>query len=950
MSFGACRALVSLLLTLVATIVMALPVAASTDALTERFTTTYTVVPGEGRIDVDIRFRLRSRSQFRSQEWGPIVVEERAVPSLRGEEFTLIGPYQTANGLWKTFQVLTPDIGAGEEPRLLLVYSIDASVTQPSQILARTPARVDSSYFYICLPGQDADIGRVQIEVEDSSAWTLTQSGTPLQKTGTNGLDSGQSRVPAEIFTCVEGVRVNELRTDTFIGPAGRQIELQAWREAPEWLPVAEARSKPALDRIHRFLDHDIPGEGPVIIRMAPSRELGGYASAHDTPGVVQLDEDAGVTDPEHQLAHAWFTTDTFSELWLREGMALWTASAMGGEACAPVGPNKSDLDLSAWQVVRPNMGGVGVDVIDQQDEAACGIVSAVATRMPAEQWREVIGSLLDSETKYVGSSGPMAASSPTVDYREWLDAVDERGLVPAAADPAFAANLDELDFAQDLLDAYGIAGDGPELAERSAARAYYHQFLADAAPLGAPLAVRRAMDDWLFGDATAALDMSYEVVEALDEADQMLPTAGLVPLIQRRFENATSVEEIEAVRTEAFELLERASELVEPLGQLLVVSPPAWELPAAIDAAIDARRFDDAMAAIPPAVEIAQDITAADEALPTAGLVELFAPRYRESATQAELEDLAADAAQVRREAEETGRALGLLRTEAGEWQIPAVVTDPIDAGQIATGRTVIEDARAVVAAAQAADIALPEARLSADIRPKFEAVTSADGMASLRADAETRSGEAQSVGSALKLLGDRVPDWQIPAVVTEPVAARDFAAAALTAGAARRWVERASQADEDWPEFGALDRAREGFESAQSLEDLEAGATLAQKWWDAADAINGAETAVRSLEENGDLLTDFGLWGVDVVGPLQEAKDAAFAGNVELAFTKSSGVVTLINNAASSGGLRLAGLVFLAVAVLGVLGLWVILRRQSGPPWARQTKPHWIKKGKKK
>ena len=57
---------------------------------------------------------------------------------------------------------------------------------------------------------------------------------------------------------------------------------------AADWLP---------LDAIHRFLGHDIPGAAPVVIREAPSRKAGGYASAHDTPGIVQLDENAGVID-----------------------------------------------------------------------------------------------------------------------------------------------------------------------------------------------------------------------------------------------------------------------------------------------------------------------------------------------------------------------------------------------------------------------------------------------------------------------------------------------------------------------------------------------------------------------------------------------------------------------------------------------------------------------------
>jgi hypothetical protein len=49
-------------------------------------------------------------------------------------------------------------------------------------------------------------------------------------------------------------------------------------------------------------------------------------------------------------------------------------------------------------------------------------------------------------------------------------------------------------------------------------------------------------------------------------------------------------------------------------------------------------------------------------------------------------------------------------------------------------------------------------------------------------------------------------------------------------------------------------------------------------------------------------------------------------------------------LNDAEPAGSLRLAGIIFFGVAVLGVLGLWVMLRRQAGPSWARSTKPHWV------
>ncbi len=276
-----------------------------------------------------------------------------------------------------------------------------------------------------------------------------------------------------------------------------------------------------------------------------------------------------------------------------------------------------------------------------------------------------------------------------------------------------------------------------------------------------------------------------------------------------------------------------------------------------------------------------------------------------------------------------------------------PAAVTDPVEAGQITAGRAIIEDARAVVSAARAADTSLPQAQLSTDIRPRFEAVTTPAQMAALRAQAETRSAEAQAVGNALNLLSDRVPDWHIPEVVTKPVEDRDFAAAALSAAAAQKWIEQAWLADQAWRDFGALDRIKDDFENAQSLAELEDGAATAEKWANAANYIGRAENAAQRPR---DLLTDFGLWGVDVDTPLQAAREAGLAADVTEAINKSSEVISLIDGGSSSGSLRLAGIVFFGIAVLGVLGLWVILRRQSGPSWARQSRPHWIESGSRR
>jgi hypothetical protein len=204
-----------------------------------------------------------------------------------------------------------------------------------------------------------------------------------------------------------------------------------------------------------------------------------------------------------------------------------------------------------------------------------------------------------------------------------------------------------------------------------------------------------------------------------------------------------------------------------------------------------------------------------------------------------------------------------------------------------------------------------------------------------------EKRRDEAQAVGDALSSLNTLVPTWQIPAVVADPVAAGDFEAAAETASAAQDWIEFAYAAQEDLPQIDAMDRIRDDFENAGSLDELRAGARLAEEWAEAANHVSNAITA--AAKPRG-LLAQFGLWGVNVQPTLDEALAAAIAGDVPTAINKSGEVISVINSGSSSGSLRLAGLVFFGVAVLG---LWYIFQRRAGPPAPGTGGPPWAAAG---
>jgi len=218
---------------------------------------------------------------------------------------------------------------------------------------------------------------------------------------------------------------------------------------------------------------------------------------------------------------------------------------------------------------------------------------------------------------------------------------------------------------------------------------------------------------------------------------------------------------------------------------------------------------------------------------------------------------------------------------------------------------------------------------------------------VAAANEDAAAASDGQPAVDEAIASIEVLVPDWALPPAVTEPLAAGDIDIAGRAAAVASIWVTAADEAQRLLPELNALESIRADFEGAQSLTDLRDGAALAERQEQAAALVREAK-AKAALDR--DLLTNFGLWGVDVDAIVDEAVAAAIAGDVQEAINKSADAISKIDGGAGAGSLRLAGLVFFGVAVLGVLGLWVMLRRQHGPSWARSTTPHWIEERNKR
>ena len=125
-------------------------------------------------------------------------------------------------------------------------------------------------------------------------------------------------------------------------------------------------------------------------------------------------------------------------------------------------------------------------------------------------------------------------------DWREFLDAVDELGLVPAG--------VEDLEVAERLLLAEGIASR-KLLKGRAAARAAFHDARSGALEGMMPRAVSTAMDEWDWQRALAGIEIAVEAAERIEALTDRGGAGSETIMARSKLRTAVSLAELRAVR-----------------------------------------------------------------------------------------------------------------------------------------------------------------------------------------------------------------------------------------------------------------------------------------------------------------------------------------------------------------------------------------------------------------
>ncbi len=574
------------------------PVAAADDIPTSA-TTTYRVVPEKGHIQVTVVLKVTNKIasttksydcpyEYWSYETGWTIVSrtcssttryyvneawvwvEAAAKDLKvtSDAGSVKLTKDKGTDSFRSYKVTFPRIYKGKTRTITATYTIPGGAPRSA-----TEDRVNQAYVNFWAFSQFADTAKVVIKVPRAFDVDTTGGNITEKVSGDDRiLSTGAVDDPAKFYVGISGTNASGFVLEKVATGNGRVVSILGWPGDTEWMSAVRGEAATAIPALEALIGRPLPGSGEIVVRETSDAALGyAYIGTYDPDEqLARVSEDFSQTGTvAHELSHAWFNDSLFSARWLAEGYAGWIEEASGtvSSRCSAPGayPGDGNPSISYWRYAEPRATEAQLSVIDYQYDAACYLVTEAADEIGVDRMRDVIEVLATPESAYRGVSDRVAGAA--VGWRDWLDALDERGLAPG--DPADAEAV------ADLLVQYGIATE-KDLAPRSAARAALRDLRDSTSGWSVPVAVLRPMAYWAFDDAQAAIATANETIELSSQVETLLPSvAADTGPIREAYEGATEEPALSAVHDQAADQLVAASAVADAIAAAAIEPGP---------------------------------------------------------------------------------------------------------------------------------------------------------------------------------------------------------------------------------------------------------------------------------------------------------------------------------------------------------------------------------------
>lgn len=549
--------------------------AAADDGLVIASSTVFRVVPDEALIEVEATYTVTNTTPDRTTASQviqyyydrltiPVPASATDVRARRSDGRRLdVSIDDTAD----LFLARALDVSFGES-----VFYLQSTTFTVSYVLASGEARdtasairVNPAYVVFNAWGLgDADAVDVRVEIPIEYDVTISGSDHTVSREGPLGIYEATDIADPEGFSLFIVARNDEAlaRRSVAIG-GGKTVELRYWPGDEEWADFVTAELDGGLDRLAELIGITFPDDGLEILQSVDPTLLG-YAGWYIPDRErIEVSEELDAEVLLHELSHAWFNGELFTERWIIEGLAQefasYAATPAGNDVSRPPGPRTTSryrVDLNRWRTPRSiDEQTRGVDRYGY--DTSWFVMRQLSDEIGTEGLATAVRLAADDIHAYPGEAAPERVGMPVDDWRRFLDLLEES----AGSEKATA-----------LFDAYVVSADQSALLDdRRRARRAYHDLQARSGRWAPPLIVRMELGDWEFASASVLIDQANRL---LDQRDRLVSVASGLDLTvvdspEQSYQAASTTMALSAVGVELSDLEAAADDLAEAAAEL---------------------------------------------------------------------------------------------------------------------------------------------------------------------------------------------------------------------------------------------------------------------------------------------------------------------------------------------------------------------------------------------
>ncbi len=386
------------------------------------------------------------------------------------------------------------------------------------------PTRINAAF--AAFPAFAAgDPGKAAVHVVVPQTWDIDQlSGDPqtVEAFGNKIATVDNISDPTQFTVWVIASNPDQLASSTVADGDGNRFEILSWPNDTGWADFVKQHVTTQMPKLAELIGQEWPIVGSLRVVETITPSLTGYAGGF-FPGLrmIQIGERLDQMTMLHELAHAWFHDQWFTDRWVGEGLAeVYAAQLMRDLGNTPVPPlpvattDEGYIALNGWDALSAT--SVGTDAAEQfAYNASYLVMNTIAGEVGLDKMREVFAAIAKGRPVYSrpDQTGLINSVSTQSGWRRMLDLFED------VAGSKLAAEL----FRNRVV----TEEQRPELERRAAVRAAFADVQQLAGTWALPTALTGSMEGWNWDDAERLIADATGLLAVRDEVSAKAVAAG---------------------------------------------------------------------------------------------------------------------------------------------------------------------------------------------------------------------------------------------------------------------------------------------------------------------------------------------------------------------------------------------------------------------------------------